>query len=301
MLFKVLIVGSNGMVGQDLLRLFKNENYDIVECNTDNFTEIFEDITLYPVIFNCANEDVSEKILSRLTPKQIYIDNSSFLRRDVLTPLVIPEINFIKSNIYANPNCVTIILCIFLNSLKNYYPSNIKVSTYQSLSGAGKIKFNQFIENTKNNIQFLSTKDPFGNKNNNKLGFNFYPHESTKNELGFSGEEEKVIFETKKILDLDVFPTCIRIPAIRCHGEVITCQLEDFNKEKYLSSLNSNIIYDDKLDALSTEFETKIKLGHIKQNPLNKKEWSFFIIGDQLTRGASYNAFKIFIERMLLN
>lgn len=294
----ILIIGSNGMVGQDLLRLFEcesNELYKIVCCNRDDFYQKTCDMSLYDVIFNCANDNISKLILSKKREKTLYIDNSSYLRMNPDYPLVIPEVNFVESNVYANPNCVTIILCLFLNAIKIFNPKNIEVTTYQAISGAGKDKFKKFLDDSIVSSGGIDIKRPLAGVDENKLGFNFYPHETPKDREGFSGEERKVINETKKITGLDVFPTCIRIPAVRCHGEVVMCEFgEDVSKELLIEILKlRGILYKENPEALDMEMSDKIMVGHIRKSPFRNR-WSFFVVGDQLTRGASYNAYKIF-------
>ena len=296
---RVLIVGTNGMVGRDLVRLFGEDKkkYHLTFCNSDNFMEMLLKLEQFDVIFNCSNEEISKILYEKMSDKSVYIDNSSYLRQNEKVPLVVPEINFVVSNVYANPNCVTIILTLFLNSIKRLNPVKINVSTYQSLSGAGREKFKKFLLDTKDTLKDLDAVIPLASYDYNKLGFNFYPHESKKNIYGYSGEEEKIMFETKKIIDMDVFPTCVRVPAVRCHGESVnvTFNREDLSKEIFLKLFEENgVKYDDKIDCLSNEFNEGISVGHLRQNRYDKREWSFFVVGDQLTRGASYNAFKIF-------
>lgn len=293
----ILVIGSNGMVGQDLMRLLEDDSelYNIVCCNSCDFVEKTLKLDKYNVIFNCSNEIVSREIVNKLSDNIIYIDNSSYLRMRDDVPLVVPEINMIKSKMYANPNCVSIILCLFLNGIKNLKPYNIEVSTYQSLSGAGKERFNNFINDTKRILDKLDVCRPLTNIMENSLGFNFYPHESKRLEDGFSGEENKVIKETKKIIGLDVFPTCIRIPSVRCHGENITCE---FGVDVNLNLIKSELIkygieYSDNINCVDCELNESIKVGHIRKSRFGNR-WSFFVVGDQLTRGASYNAYKIF-------
>ena len=299
----ILILGANGMVGQDLIRLLKKYNTDanIKLCNRNNFLDNLNIISSFDVIFNCASSDVSEIIYPLVQKNQIYIDNSSYLRMNNKVPLVVPEINMTQSNIFANPNCVTIILTLFLNSIKRFNPKNIKVSTYQSISGAGKNKFTDFINDHKI-VSEIDLSVPQAKIDDNALAFNFYPHESEKDDLGFSGEENKVMLETKKIINMDVFPTCIRIPAIRCHGESITCELEETTKEELINEISKyNIKYVENPEAIDVELNESIIVGHIRRNPFNNNEWNFYIIGDQLTRGAAYNAFKIYNILNIIN
>jgi aspartate-semialdehyde dehydrogenase len=296
---RVLIVGTNGMVGRDLVRLFHEDEkkYHLTFCNSDNFMEMLLKLEQFNVIFNCSNDEISKVLYNKMSDKSVYIDNSSYLRQNEKVPLVVPEINFVASNVYANPNCVTIILTLFLNSIKSLRPVKINVSTYQSLSGAGREKFKRFLSDTKETLKDLDEVIPLASYKYNKFGFNFYPHESKKNSYGYSGEEEKIMFETKKIIDMDVFPTCIRVPAVRCHGESVnvTFKRDDLSKKIFLELFDKNgIKYDDKIDCLSNEFNEEVSVGHLRQNKYDKREWSFFVVGDQLTRGASYNAFKIF-------
>lgn len=294
---KILLVGSNGLVGYDLKRILNENNYyDITECNSNNFTETLVKLDKFDVVFNCANEIVSQQIyqmISVINKKPVYIDNSSYLRL-MNIPLVVPEINMTDSLVYANPNCVTIILSLFLNAIKKFNPRNIKVSTYQSISGSGRGNLDLFLKDTQKVLDYIN-KEPFTNIPINRRGFNFYPHESKIICDGFNSEEYKVMKETKKILGLDVFPTCIRIPSIRCHGESVTCELDEVTITELDMELHShNIIVSDNINGKESEKKSYITVGHIRRNPFNKNEWNFFIVGDQITRGASYNAFKIF-------
>lgn len=296
----VLIVGSNGMVGQDLVRLFEREkksDVKVVGCNSVDIIEKTSDMSIYDVIFNCANDKISKYILDKKDEKTVYIDNSSYLRMNPKYPLVIPEVNFVKSKVYANPNCVTIILCLFLDSIKDLKPKNIEVTTYQAISGAGKNKFVKFLDDSKTTSKMIDFTRPVAGLEGNKLGFNFYPHESDKDEEGFSGEESKVICETKKITGYDVFPTCIRVPAVRCHGEVVSCDFEDnISKKELIDILKTNgVTYKENPEALDMEMKENIMVGHIRKSPFRER-WSFFVVGDQLTRGASYNAYRIYKE-----
>jgi len=301
---KILVVGSRGLVGRDLMRILIENGYkDIEECNSDNFIVYLENINNFDVIFNCATNTISSLIYKKINEDNlnlVYIDNSSYLRNNKSIPLVVPEINWIniesEKKIYANPNCVTIILTLFLNSIKDYKPKEIKVATYQSISGAGRNVLNEFIDDTKKILDDIDINSPYGNKLHNRLGFNFYPHESHKDGDGFNGEEGKMIMETKRILNMNIFPTCIRIPGLRCHGEVVNCKFENIYKLNDFIDLFKiyNIKYKESPECLDSEFDNNITVGHIRQNPYDPFEWSFFIVGDQLTRGASYNAFKIF-------
>lgn len=296
---QILVIGSNGMVGRDLVRIFLREKNGekLTFCNSDNFVNMLKIINNFDVVFNCSNNEISNLVYKKLNSSTVYIDNSSYLRENEKIPLVVPEINFVNNKIYANPNCVTIILTLFLNSIKDLDPKNIQVSTYQSLSGAGREVFKRFLHHNKYTIKNLDKVIPEANLEDNKLAFNFYPHESKKDEYGFTGEENKIMFETKKILGLDVFPTTIRVPSIRCHGESITIEFEKstLKIDDFMERFKKHDIkFSKKIDCISSEFDEQISVGHIRQDPFNKKRWNFFVVGDQLTRGASYNAYKIY-------
>lgn len=304
----ILIVGSNGVVGRDLLRLLNNDNndYSLTLVNRDMVIQEYKGERIMSVslenvknksfdyVFNCADESISNEIIKNIS-FNYYIDNSSNLRRDERVPLVIPELNFRRDKIIANPNCTSIILCLFLSSLNRLKINKINVSTYQALSGGGKKKIEKLLKEekecniTENNLS--------GRIREKQIAYNFYPHESKKLENGFNGEEEKVMYETNRIMGYNVFVTCIRVPVIRCHGESVTIIFDkEYSKEEIIESIKSvgYLNYDEDIDCVSNEYSNKVSVGHIRHNPLNKKEWNFFIVGDQITRGASYNAYGIF-------
>jgi len=307
---QILIIGSNGVVGNDLMRLLNEDenHYKLTLVNTKNciqeyqgdkiVSKTFDEIKdkNFKVIFNCATSEISKKIIEELK-YNYYIDNSSYLRRDEKIPLVIPEINFKYSQNYANPNCTSIILSLFLNTFKNI--KRVNVSTYQALSGAGKEKLTRFLDENISALKIEPLKPEGKLSVDKQLALNFYPHESELVEGGFNGEEEKVMYETKRLTGLEVFVTCIRVPVIRCHGESVTIEFNKILEREEvieLISKNSNLILSEEIDCVSSEYSTKVSVGHIRQNPHNLLEWNFFIVGDQLTRGAAYNAYKIMKE-----
>ena len=305
----IAIIGGSGLVGQKIiqilieekmieninLKLFVSENsagnnicinnhkFKLYYLNDDIINEKFD------IAFFSAGENISKKYAEIMAKNGTYvIDNSNAFRRNTDTPLVIPEINFkdISKNthIISNPNCSTIQLAIIISQLlKINSIEKIILSTYQSVSGAGKNalkdleeKTNKTIPETINNNLILK----IGELNNN----------------GFCEEENKIIFELNKILktNIQIYASTVRVPIPFCHTESVYVK---FNKKIDLSKiyniLNVAHIKIDK-DITSPLEVTDSNLTHIcRIRQPSENEILFFIIADNLRRGAAYNAVKI--------
>ncbi len=322
----ITVIGATGLVGQEfilLLRDFKLRDFQLNLISnsfvgqtcpiTNQQYKSMDSINfLIPTIFiNCANAEQAKFIAENMSINSVLIDNSSEYRMNSCVPLIIPEINWCDytlygSNIIANPNCSTIILSMLLSPFikNNYKIKRLVVSTYQAASGAGKEGLDELKKQTQEicSNQELTTKfwkQPYV--------FNTFVHNSPIEANGYCQEENKLINETHKIFkeNFGISPTCIRVPVLRSHCESVNIEFND--------SININTIY----ELLSNEKETLqiinqqkehmfptslssngshlVQVGHIrKDNSLpNDKGWNFWISGDQLLRGAAFNAFLI--------
>jgi aspartate-semialdehyde dehydrogenase len=240
------------------------------------------------VIF-ASGDDISFEWAPKFKDKgSIVIDNSNAFRRVSEVPLVVPEINFnsIKNNnkIISNPNCSTIQLVVVLEKLlKLANIDNVVVSSYQSVSGAGKealldLKYN--------------TKDVFKNGITN----NVIPQIGSILDNGFCSEEDKIMFETNKILNtnMSISATTVRVPIPYCHGESVYVKLQSDVK---LDSIK-NIIKCDYIECCDnivypTECHTSNKTYVCRLRQKSPREILFFVVADNLRRGAAYNAVEI--------
>ena len=223
-------------------------------------------------------------------------------------PLVIPEINsediasYNKHNIIANPNCSTIQMLLVLKPLHNI--SKIKrvvVSTYQSVSGAGKSAMDEL---------FLQTKGTFVNQNiapkkfTKRIAFNCIPHIDTFMEDGSTKEEWKMSVETKKILDrnIEVTATCVRVPVFVSHSESLNIEfLSDISeKEAYKALKNAPgvMLLDRRKDAgyatpLDCVHEDEVYVSRLRKDTTVKHGLNMWLVCDNLRKGAALNAVQI--------
>ncbi len=286
----ILIVGVTGLVGQCLLSLLDKSNIDIntitfvASSNSKNKNILFRNKTYLIKTFdevNLKNIDIaclltSSEVSKLYTPillknNIIVIDNSSAFREQY--QLTIPEINFIKNkDIYINPNCCIIQSIIPLHYIKKEININkIIYNTYQSCSGGG----NKLV--TKLNNNEIKSCLPFIGE---------YCNDNTT-------EEEKLIYETKKLLsnDITVFANCVRVPTFSGHLVNIILEVDNCCFDTIYKILNTNTIYDNNCCYIDMTNNYNIYTCRLKQ--LNTNTFSFYTYSNNLLRGSSYNTFKI--------
>jgi len=323
---QIVIIGSTGLVGTEFIKLLENYGIDNISLifvgsyksknliikfnNITNNIITLDDINYKNnyIYINCADSEQAKVISEKMSDKSILIDNSSFFRLNENVPLVIPEINFPKElhRIYANPNCSTIILNLLMKPfIDNFGIKRVIVSTYQAASGAGKEGLEELLTQTKEitNSNELTTK--FWKK---QYIHNAFVHNSAISDNNYNEEECKIINETNKIFkdygNIPITATCIRIPVLRSHCESVNIELEkETTYEEIIQILkgcNYLEILDNKNEKIFPESITstnnvKVQVGHIRKDSSIKNGfgWNFWISGDQLLRGAAYNAFLI--------
>lgn len=305
---KLAVVGATGLVGQKVLEVLKEESLSdsfelymfvsdksagkVMIYNDRHYLLMELDEQILDIGFDYAIFLTSETISKVWVPKfaragAIVIDNSSAFRMKKNIPLIVPEINFnlIKNQdkIIANPNCSTIQLVLVLDRLKNL--SKIKrvvVSSYQSVSGAGKDALKD-LNDKSNNFFIMGITD------------NIIPQIGEIDDGGNCAEENKIINETKKILgiDSDVYATTVRVPTSFCHGESVFVEFEsNIDIKEVKKALNVRYIKQGDMFYLTDCTQTNLTyVCRIRQS--SNKIIQFFIIADNLRRGASYNAVEI--------
>tara|TARA_B100001113_G_scaffold112335_1_gene91206 strand:- start:98 stop:808 length:711 start_codon:yes stop_codon:yes gene_type:complete len=222
-------------------------------------------------------------------------------------PLIVPQVNSkdltkIKKNIIANANCSTIQMVLALKPLHdNFIIKRIVVSTYQSVSGAGKDPMDELINQTKLALDNKQIKSKNFTK---QIAFNAIPHIDTFSENGYTKEEIKMIKETKKILDekINVTATCVRIPVLISHAESVNVEFEkEFSLENIKSLLDQadgcKVIDEQKDGGYITQVEAAGKnetfISRIREDSTNKNAINLWIVSDNLLRGAALNAVEI--------
>jgi len=323
---KIAIVGATGRVGQKMLEvfkdfypdmkpilfaskksagqeiLFKNEKYIVQELAEENITDF--DYALFS-----AGGGVSREFAPIFADKgTIVIDNSSCWRIDKDVPLVIPEINpeelkNIPKNIIANPNCSTIQMLMALEPVRKLSKiTKIVVSTYQAVSGSGQ----KAVDEMNNQIrQYISGEEITSQVYPNKIAFNALPHIGTFLDNGYTDEELKMVNETHKIFkdkEIIVEPTTVRVPVINGHSESVYFELEDkidiiaikkaindFSGVKYHENLEMNIY--PLAEYASGKYD--VFAGRLRQSLFNEKGYNFWIVADNILKGAALNAVQI--------
>ena len=275
----------------------------------DNF-----DFSKAKITFFAAGGKISKEFAEKASKKSLVIDNSSFFRMDPDVPLIVPQVNSkdlnnIKKNIIANPNCSTAQLVIALKPLHDLFTiKRVVVSTYQSVSGGGKAPMDELIEQTKLAIDGEKI-DP---KNFTKqIAFNAIPHIDVFSDDGYTKEELKMSYETKKILDdkIDLTATCVRLPISISHSESVNLQFEKpFSLAKVREALNNFEgckVIDERLDGgyitpLEAEGKDETFISRIREDKTIENGLNLWIVSDNLLRGAALNAVEI-AERLIKN
>ena len=321
----IAIVGATGNVGRKTLEVLERKGLpiddlylvassksagkkihfqgkDIVVSELENFN-----FSKVKIAFFAAGGKISEKFAEKAAKHCLVIDNSSFFRMDPDVPLIVPQVNSnalndIKKNIIANPNCSTAQLVIALKPLHDLFViKRVVVSTYQSVSGAGKAAMDELIKQTK---LTLDGKDIKPENFTKQIAFNAIPHIDIFSDDGYTKEELKMSNETKKILDerIDLTATCVRLPISVSHSESVNVEFEkNFSLEQIKEALNSFDgckVIDERSDGgYSTPLEAEGKdetfISRIREDKTIKNGLNLWIVSDNLLRGAALNAVEI--------
>ena len=322
----IAIVGATGNVGRKLLEVLDKKKFPITEIflvaspksvgKKINFKDkelIVEDLNNFEfskvkIAFFAAGSAIAEKWAPIAAEKTIVIDNSKFFRKDNDIPLVVPEVNskdlihFKKKNIIANANCSVIPVVVALKPLHDLYTiKRIVISTYQSVSGAGKAAMDELLSQTKD---FLENKTLVQKNFTKQIAFNAIPHIDSFLEDGSTKEEQKNHDEVKKILDkkIKITSTCVRIPVLVSHSISTNVEFHkkyDLNEiKKVLSSSPGCQVVDEHKDGgyiTPVEAENKYEtfISRIREDLSQDNSINLWIVSDNLLKGAALNAVEI--------
>ena len=264
------------------------------------------DFSKAEITFFAAGSQIAKEWVPKAAKKTIVIDNSSYFRMQNDVPLVVPEVNADAlnkhNNIISNPNCSTMQMVLALKPLHDEYKINrVIVSTYQAVSGAGKVPMDELFEQTKN---FLENKKINSKNFTKQIAFNLIPHIDSFDKDGYTKEELKMTNETKKILDNDikVTATCVRVPVRTGHSESINIEFDnlyDFeNIIKILSNAPGCKVIDDRKDGgyitpLEAEGDYTTYISRIRKDNSNVKAINIWVVSDNLLKGAALNTVQI--------
>ena len=322
----IAIVGATGNVGRKIIEVLENKNFPISELfliassksegKKINFKDkeptIIDlekfDFSKVKIAFFAAGSGIAEKWADKVAEKTIVIDNSKFFRKDPDIPLIVPEVNskdlvhFKNKNIIANANCSVIPLVVALKPLHDLYTvKRIVVSTYQSVSGAGKAPMDELLSQTQ---EYFDNKNLVSKYFTKQIAFNVIPHIDNFLENGYTKEEQKTADEVKKILGrkIKITSTCVRIPVLVSHSISANvefekkCNLEEI--KNVLSTSPGCKVVDEKKDGgyiTPVEAENKYEtfISRIRQDDSQPNSINLWIVSDNLLKGAALNAVEI--------
>lgn len=324
---KVAIVGASGAVGQEFLRVLEERDFPMDELvlfgskRSAGKTYVFrgkeltvqllqhnDDFAGVDIAFVSAGGDVSREFAETITKHgAIMIDNSSAFRMDEDVPLVVPEVNpedaFRRPrNIIANPNCTTIIMVVALKAIEQLsHIKRVHVATYQAASGAGAAAMDELHEQYR---QLLAGETPTVQKFAYQLAYNLIPQVDVFTDNGYTKEEMKMYNETRKIMhtDIRVSATCVRVPALRAHSESIWVETErpvsvEEVREAF-SHAEGLVLQDNPAEKeypmpLFISGKDEVFVGRIRKDLADENGLAFWLVGDQIKKGAALNAVQI--------
>ena len=321
--YKLAIVGATGLVGRTALKVLEEKNIPNIEytlfCSsksagtklefmgkeyiTKELVESSFDEGFDFAIFSAGAETSKHFAPIAASKGCIVIDNSSAFRMDDDVPLIVPEVNFQDiinhKNIIANPNCSTIQAVVVLKPLDdNFKIKRIVYSTYQAVSGAGKLG----LQDLENGPKAKNFSHPIYDNCLPKIDV-FLINRYTK-------EEMKMVNETRKILghpNLPITSTCVRVPVSNCHGESINVELEKsftINEVTNILKKSQGIIVQDDIQndiypiASNSTGHDEVFVGRIRKDYSVKNGLNLWVVADNLRKGAATNAIQI-MEKLI--
>jgi len=279
---------------------FKGEKIVIEETTEDSFKGV--DIALFAG--GAASTEFAKKAVAM---GAVVIDNGSAFRMDPDVPLVVPEVNpedvDWHKGLIANPNCSTIQMIVALKPI--YDKVGIKrviASTYQAVSGAGQEAMDELVVQTK---QLLNEESIAPENFQHQIAFNLIPHIDKFMDNDYTREEMKMVHETKKMLhdeDIRITATAVRVPVLRSHSEAITIETEQpitvEQAKEYFKNAPGIIVVDDTANNLypmpiDCSYKDEVFVGRIRKDLAFDNAISFWVVADQLRKGAATNAVQI--------
>jgi aspartate-semialdehyde dehydrogenase len=325
--YKVAVVGATGNVGREMLDILAERRFPadevvaIASRRSQGIEVSFGDKILkvkalenydfadIDICLMSAGGAVSKEWSPKIAAKgAVVIDNSSAWRYDADVPLIVPEVNadavagFTRKGIIANPNCSTAQLVVALKPLHDHAKvRRVVVSTYQSVSGAGKDAMDELFAQTK---AVYTTGDIEAKKFPRRIAFNLIPHIDVFMEDGYTKEEWKMMAETKKILDpaIKLTATCVRVPVFISHSEAVSIEFENpitpEEARDILRKAPGCIVIDKREDGgYATPYEVAGEdatyISRIREDATVENGLAMWVVSDNLRKGAALNAVQI--------
>lgn len=336
---RVAVVGVTGAVGQEMLDVLESRSFpvgelvplasersrgkkvsfrgkalDVQVLGNDSFKGV--DLAL----FSAGGGTSREMAPVAVKAGAVVVDNSSAFRMDPEVPLVVPEVNSDAianhKGIIANPNCTTIIMVVGIAPVHRLSPiQRIVASTYQAASGAGAKGMDALERELSGEGRPSATVPPNTKAKDSpfphRLAGNLIPRIDVLGDNGYTGEEMKMVRETRKIMSLSAIPisaTCVRVPVARAHSEAVQVSTEralslDEIRAAIQAAPGVCVVDDPKDDVYPTPVGVSgaddVEVGRIRKHPDEPNTYDFWIAGDQIRKGAALNAVQI--AEVLLN
>ncbi|WP_174291396.1 aspartate-semialdehyde dehydrogenase [Sphingomonas bacterium] len=327
--YRVVVAGATGNVGREMVNILAERAFPADEVavlassrstgdeieygdtgkmlkvrNIEHFDPAGWDIALFAI-----GSEATKVYAPRFAAAGcVVIDNSSLYRMDPDVPLIVPEVNaaaidgYTRRNIIANPNCSTAQMVVALKPLHDAARiKRVVVSTYQSVSGAGKVGMDELFEQSRN----IFVGDPAEAKTFTKqIAFNVIPHIDSFLDDGSTKEEWKMVVETKKILDpkIKVTATCVRVPVFVGHSESINIEFEDEisadDARRILREAPGVMLIDKQEDGgyitpIESAGDDATYISRVREDPTVENGLNIWCVADNLRKGAALNAVQI--------
>ena len=327
--YRIVVAGATGNVGREVLAILAEREFPIdelavvassrsqgldveigdtgrtVKCqNIDNFDWAGWDMAIFAIGSDATKVHAPKAAAAGC----VVIDNSSLYRMDPDVPLIVPEVNpdaiddYTKRNIIANPNCSTAQMVVALKPLHDAAKiTRVVVSTYQSVSGAGKAGMDELWNQTR---QIFVGDEKDVQKFTKQIAFNVIPHIDKFLDDGSTKEEWKMVVETKKILDpkIKVTATCVRVPVFVGHSEAINIEMENElsaeDAQRILREAPGVMLVDKREDGgyvtpVECVGEYATFISRVREDSTVENGLSLWCVSDNLRKGAALNAVQI--------
>ena len=327
--YRIVVAGATGNVGREVLNILAEREFPIDEIavlassrSQGEMVDFGDTDKQYKVqniehfdwngwdmaIFAIGSEATLKFAPMAAAAGCVVIDNSSLYRMDPDVPLIVPEVNpeaidgYKRKNIIANPNCSTAQLVVALKPLHDFAKiTRVVVSTYQSVSGAGKEGMDELFEQSRN-IFVGDSAEP--KKFTKQIAFNVIPHIDSFLDDGYTKEEWKMVVETKKILDpkIKLTATCVRVPVFVGHSEAVNIEFErEISAKKAQSLLREapGVILIDKredegyITPVEAAGDDATYVSRVREDPTVENGLVLWCVSDNLRKGAALNAVQI--------
>jgi aspartate-semialdehyde dehydrogenase len=335
--YNIAVIGATGVVGRETLEILADRKFPINKIlaiaseeslgkkvsfgDESVYVDLLEDVNWseIDIIFSSAGSEVTKLFIDKCALNTIVIDKTSLFRLDPDVPLIVPEINsedigfYVQKNIIANPNCCVIPIALTLNPLNNFNKiKRVVISTYQSMSGAGKSAMEALYDQTKKKFVYINDEydeedenyyegeeQEISNPQGTNFAFNIIPQIGQIDVDGYSSEESKIILELNRILgeDIGITVTSVRVPVFIGHCFAVNIEFEnDFVLDDMIDALinapglvvSKGIVTPVDISGSDQVFVSRVRQDNSVANAVN-----LWVSSDNLRKGAALNAVQI--------